>query len=50
MFGDLLLTKEQEEMLLGGKASAQGFLYAATRWPNGVVPYYIDSNLSKSKT
>lgn len=47
MFGDLLLTPEQEEMLIGGQGTAQGFLHTAWPWSNGIVPYQFDHHLSK---
>ena len=48
IFGDLLLTPDQEKKLLvGGKGTAQGFKYSARLWPNGVVPYDFDNQLSK---
>ena len=48
MYGDLLLTPEQEKEMIGGRnGAAQGFLYTATRWPNGVVPFQLDARLSK---
>ena len=51
MYGDLLLTPEQEKLLIinvddGGEA--QGFLNRGVRfWPNGIVPYELDSTLSE---
>lgn len=48
MYGDLLLTPDQEKKLLvGGESTAQGFLYSARPWPNGIVPYNFDNQLSK---
>ena len=48
MYGDLLLTPDQEKRLLvGGESTAQGFEYSVRTWPNGVVPYVFDKKLSK---
>ena len=49
MYGDLLLTPEQEKLLnIGDGSVAQGFLDGVVRfWPNGIVPYELDSRLSK---
>ena len=48
MYGDLLLTPDQEKKLLvGGESTEQGFQYSARPWPNGVVPYNFDNQLSK---
>ena len=48
MYGDLLLTPDQEKKLLGGgEGTTQGFKYSARRWPNGIVPYEFDKQLSK---
>lgn len=52
-YGDLLLTPEQEKLLLikgsGGseKAITQGFLVGARIWPDGIVPFELDRRLSK---
>ena len=48
MYGDLMLTPDQEKMLLeGSEGRAQGILYSARRWPGGVMPYHIDARMSK---
>jgi hypothetical protein len=51
MYGDLLLTPEQEKLLnIDDSGVAQGFLnprLAVRFWPNGIVPYELDSSLSK---
>ena len=51
MYGDLLLTPEQEKLLMidvGDGGEAQGFLNRGVRfWPNGIVPYELDSSLSE---
>ena len=51
MYGDLLLTPEQEKLLIinvGDGSEAQGFLNRGVRfWPNGIVPYELDSSLSE---
>ena len=50
MYGDLLLTPEQEKQLstdVHGDAVAQGFKEGARLWPYGIVPYQLDSQLSK---
>ena len=48
VYGDLVLTHDQEKILInGGNGAAQGFLYTARRWPNGVVPFKLDTTLSK---
>ena len=51
MYGDLLLTPEQEKLLIinvGDGGEAQGFLNRGVRfWPNGIVPYELDSSLSE---
>ena len=48
MYGDLLLTPEQEKLLsTGGEGVTQGFKEGAKLWPNGIVPYQLDSSLSK---
>ena len=48
VYGDLVLTPDQEnKMIGGGDGTAQGFLYAATPWPDGVVPFKLDRRLSK---
>ena len=49
MHGDILLTPEQEKLLYGGGSEgvAQGFLYVAREWPGGIVPYQLDTRLSK---
>ena len=51
MYGDLLLSPEQEKQLLLSNEEegvAQGFLVGANIWPGGVVPYELDPHLSKS--
>ena len=52
MFGDLLLTPEQEKRLIskGGELEGmeQGYLYEARLWPWGIVPFTYNHNaLSK---
>lgn len=50
MYGDLLLTPEQEKLLnIGGSGTSviQGFLTAVRFWPNRILPYQLDSSLSK---
>lgn len=52
MYGDLLLTPEQERVLLhegpgSGVGTAQAFLVGARLWPNGVVSYELDRRLSE---
>ena len=50
MYGDLLLTPEQEKQLLLSNEEegvTQGFLIGAKLWTNGVVPYELDRSLSK---
>ena len=48
MYGDLILTPEQEKVLLtGGDSSLQGILHGVKLWPNGVVPYKLSRGLSK---
>lgn len=53
MYGDLLLTAEQENILLNEapqnseEGQTQGFLIGAQLWPDGVVPYDGDRRLSK---
>ena len=52
MYGDLLLTPEQERVLLhegpGSEVgTAQAFLVGARLWPNGVVSYELDRRLSE---
>ena len=49
MYGDLLLTPEQEKQLLVGdsEASKQGIKEGVTLWPNGEMAYKLDFRLSK---
>ena len=50
MYGDLLLTPEQEKELIVGDSDSieeQGIRTGAKLWPNGRVFYEIDSRLSK---
>ena len=53
MYGDLLLTPEQEKILLNeGPGSeeglAQAFLIGASLWPDGIIYFDFDERLSKS--
>ena len=53
MYGDLLLTPEQEKILLkegpgSEEGVAQAFLVGAYLWPDGIVYYDLDQSLSKS--
>lgn len=48
MYGDLLLTPEQEKLLnIDEGGVAQGFLNGVRFWPNAIVPYELDFRLSK---
>ena len=50
MFGDLLLTSEQEKALIinsDEEELAQGYLETAKKWPGGVIPYTIEYSLSE---
>ena len=49
MYGDLLLTPEQEKELLvnDGEAEGEGIRQGARLWPNSQVVYELDSRLSK---
>ena len=48
MYGDLLLTPEQEKLLnIDEGGVAQGFLNGIRFWPNSIVPYELDFRLSK---
>ena len=48
MYGDLLLTPKQEKLLnIDGRAMIQGFKDGINFWPNRIVPYQLDSRLSK---
>ena len=52
IYGDLILTPEQEKVLLNeGPGSeegrAQAFLIGARFWPNGVVSYELDRRLNE---
>lgn len=48
MYGDILLTPEQEKVLnIGDKGVAQGIKQGAKLWPNSIVPYQFDFRLSK---
>lgn len=49
MYGDLLLTPEQERELLvnDGEAEEEGIKQGVKLWPKGQVVYELDSRLSK---
>lgn len=47
MLSDMLLTKLQERDLLGESSTEQGLTNIINLWPDGVVPYATDHNLSK---
>ena len=49
MYGDLLLTPEQERELLvnDGEAEEEGIKTGVKLWPKGQVVYELDSRLSK---
>lgn len=48
MYGDLLLTPEQEKQLsVGDESVIQGIKQGVKLWPNGIVPYELDFRLSK---
>lgn len=49
MYGDLLLTPEQEKELLvnDGEAEGEGIRRGVKLWPRGRVVYELDSRLSK---
>ena len=52
--GDMILTPEQKKAALeGGDVSKAGISRGATTgslWPSGVMPYTIDSSLSKLRS
>ena len=48
MYGDILLTLEQEKVLnIGDGDVAQGIKQGAKLWPNSIVTYQLDFRLSK---
>ena len=49
MYGDLLLTPEQEKQLLvnDGEVEEEGIKQGVKLWPKGRVVYELDSHLSK---
>ena len=49
MYGDLLLTPEQEKELLvnDGEAEEEGIKQGVKLWPKGQLVYELDSRLSK---
>ena len=48
MYGDILLTPEQEKVLnIGDGGVAQGIKQGAKLWPNSIVPYQLHFRLSK---
>ena len=49
MYGDLILTPEQEQELLihDGQAAEEGIKQGVKLWPNGQVVYELDPRLSK---
>lgn len=47
VLGDMVLTPAQTKLLKGGGGTAQAISYQARRWPRGLVPYMLHSNLSE---
>ena len=48
MYGDLILTPDQEKKMIDGRdGTVQGFLYSATKWPGGEVPFELGRALSQ---
>lgn len=48
VYGDLVLSKKQKEQLVNnGEGTAQATFAGAVLWPNKVMPYVLDFNISK---